>query len=253
MQEGEPFRVEVPDDARELDLDVLAYHREQAALARRRQLSRIFLTRRWQRYGLSGPILVAVLLLVGVFAATVALVVPTGSQPHPRPRELDPTATAAPGQVDSLLPSDLVLHIGGQDRDARDLRPAVVALLPHGGCDCVPDVNVLSGQADEFGLRLYLVTPGEVDRGLDDLVRSLRRGHPVAAHDPEGVLQASFGDPAAAASKGAGHPAALSPSPGSRPAPVTVVLVRDDGRVVATEHGWSHDQRLEPQLVRLSR
>lgn len=256
MLEDEPFRVEVPDDARELDLDVLAWRREQAARARRQRLGRLFLTRRWHRYGLSGPIVVAVLLVVALVGGTVALIVPAGNQPHPRARELDGTATASPGLVGSLLPADLVLHIGEQDRDARDLRPAVVALVPHGGCDCLADVNALSGQAAEYGLRLYLVTPGAQDQGLEAMVRSLRRGHPVAAHDPEGMLQAAFGDPAAATATASaapsGAPSSRPATSAGRPAPVTVVLVRDDGRVVGTVHGWDRGQRLEPQLVRLA-
>ena len=39
--DGTPLDVHIPDDARELERDVLAYHREQRALRRRRLLRRV--------------------------------------------------------------------------------------------------------------------------------------------------------------------------------------------------------------------
>jgi len=39
--DGPPLDVQIPDDARELERDVLAYHRELRAIKRRRQLRRI--------------------------------------------------------------------------------------------------------------------------------------------------------------------------------------------------------------------
>jgi hypothetical protein len=39
--DGPPLDIDIPDDARELERDVLAYHREQRALRRRRRLRRI--------------------------------------------------------------------------------------------------------------------------------------------------------------------------------------------------------------------
>jgi hypothetical protein len=39
--DGPPLDIQVPDDARELERDILAYHREQRALRRRRRLRKI--------------------------------------------------------------------------------------------------------------------------------------------------------------------------------------------------------------------
>jgi hypothetical protein len=39
--DGPPLDIQIPDDARELERDILAYHREQRALRRRRRLRRI--------------------------------------------------------------------------------------------------------------------------------------------------------------------------------------------------------------------
>jgi hypothetical protein len=39
--DGSPLDIQVPDDARELERDILAYHREQRALRRRRRLRRV--------------------------------------------------------------------------------------------------------------------------------------------------------------------------------------------------------------------
>jgi hypothetical protein len=39
--DGPPLDIQIPDDARELERDILAYHREQRALRRRRRLRRV--------------------------------------------------------------------------------------------------------------------------------------------------------------------------------------------------------------------
>jgi hypothetical protein len=39
--DGPPLDIQIPDDARELERDILAYHREQRAIRRRRRLRRI--------------------------------------------------------------------------------------------------------------------------------------------------------------------------------------------------------------------
>lgn len=216
----------VPDDARELELDVIAWRRERAAGHRRALLDRVVRTRRWRRYGLSGPLVAAVLVIVAVFGALLALVVPTGGRARAPSRALDAAPPAPVGSVGGLLP-DRRLTVGGVERSVRELRPAVLALVPP-ACRCGALVDELSGQAAEFGVRLVLVATSPDDDGLGDLVAAARHGSVLPAYDLEGWLAGAY--------------AARGP---------TLVLVRDDGRVTAVERDARPGQRWEPSLRRL--
>ncbi len=85
---GDPFSLGdlvVPNDARELDADLRALRRERRAEYRRVLLRRVFLGRRWQRYGVSGPIVIGVLLVVAGFASLMLLFQPRRAQPAAAP------------------------------------------------------------------------------------------------------------------------------------------------------------------------
>jgi len=220
------YDVHVPDDARGLELDVRAWRREQAATARRARLGRLFLTRRWHRYGLSGPLVAGVLSVVAVFGTLLALVVPSGSRERATRQPLDAAPPAPVGSVGGLV-VDRQLRINGAGRPVRDLRPAVLALLPS-PCRCGDLVDELSGQAAEFGLRLVLVASGAHDDELAALVAAARHGSALPAYDVEGRLAADY--------------AARGP---------TVVLVRDDGRVTGVEREARPGRRRESALRRL--
>ncbi|HEY8479887.1 MAG TPA: hypothetical protein VIL71_08675, partial [Spirillospora sp.] len=72
--------VVVPDDARELERDVLAYRREQRRQRRRRRIRR--LTRPLTRFGIAVPI-IAVALLMALLSGI--LMTAFGPKPAPRP------------------------------------------------------------------------------------------------------------------------------------------------------------------------
>jgi hypothetical protein len=143
---GDPFSLAglvVPDDARELDADFRALHRERRAQARRERLRRLLLTRRWRRYGISGPIVVGVLLLVAAFASLMLLFQPR--RPAARPVPLA-TGLRATGQEGGLLPDVAVRRADGQTVPLRDYRPAVVMLEPR-FCDNCDSLVHTYGQA----------------------------------------------------------------------------------------------------------
>ena len=88
-----PLDVHIPDDARELDRDVIAYHRELRARRRRRRLRR--LTSPFSGPGTVMPLLASILAVCLVAGAmlSVATFSPAKGPERPRP----PSATAASG------------------------------------------------------------------------------------------------------------------------------------------------------------
>jgi len=74
----------VPDDARELAAEAEALRRERRAAARRDRLGRLLLTRRWQRFGVSGPLVALTLVIVAAFGSLLVIFLPSRpDQPGP--------------------------------------------------------------------------------------------------------------------------------------------------------------------------
>lgn len=225
-----PEHVAVPDDASGLELDLLAYRREQAARARSERTLRLFRTRRWHRYGLSGPLVVLVLLVVSVFGGLLALLIPTGNRLPAAARRPLQTAPARTGAVGGLLPEVLLRSATGRTPAvaSRSLRPGVLVLLPP-RCGCTDVLDRLSGQAHEFALRYALVSAGTSDPQLPGLLGDIRRGRAEPFLDSGGTLAGAY------ARRG-----------------LTLLLVRDDGVLTKVVHDPGRDDRLEPALRRLS-
>ncbi|MFD0540170.1 hypothetical protein ACFQY7_46675 [Actinomadura luteofluorescens] len=93
--------VVVPDDARELERDVAAYHRERRRRRRRARARRLY--RPLTRFGVAVPIIAGALL---VALLSGVLMTAFGPRPAPRPTtaQLAPRPTASPGRVGGLLP-----------------------------------------------------------------------------------------------------------------------------------------------------
>ena len=215
-----------PDDARELAFEAEALRRERAASRRRQRWSRWLRTRRWERYGLSGPLVTAVLCVVAMLGA---LFVVLGPRPQGRLTER-PLAGGRVGGEGGLL-VDAPLQVGSAEVSARVLRPGVLALLPD-GCDCPLEAEQAIGQAASVRLPTYLVTgpdSGDDARAL----RETRRVRPEqVAHDSSGALAAAYdADPRA----------------------LTLLLVRADGVVDRVVRGFRQGQRLESSLVDVAR
>ena len=90
--DGPPLDIQVPDDARELERDILAYHREQRALRRRRRLRKIM-------PGQAGimPLMASILAvcLVAGMMLSVFTITPTDGTSTTRPSTTQP-ATSPP-------------------------------------------------------------------------------------------------------------------------------------------------------------
>ena len=170
----------VPDDARELDADVRALRREQRVQERRARLARLFLTRRWRQYGISGPIVVAVLVLVAGFASLMLLFQPR--RPATRPEPLASSGTKPVGEAGGLVPDLSLTRSDGSVVPLRGYRPALVAVLP-ASCRCAVPLRTYGLAAVRHNIDYVLV--GEQ---LPAPPPNLAGGGVVRASDPAGLL-----------------------------------------------------------------
>ena len=127
----------VPDDARSLDADRLAYLEELREQARHGWRRMVF-TRRWVRFGLSGPLVTLVLVGVTIVGSLMVVFAPK-PQPVPGPAPLAVGAPGQVGEVGGLLPAESVMA-NGLEVALRSVRPAVFVLVPR---DC-PECNTIS-------------------------------------------------------------------------------------------------------------
>jgi hypothetical protein len=218
--------VVIPDDARELDHDLEIWRREERWRRRRERLATLFQTQRWRRYGMSGPLVVTVLLVVALFGSLLALLgprtLPLVNRPIAAPVG---RATAAPGHIGGLLP-DVTLTTSSGDVSVRDLRPSVLVLVP-AGCSCEDRVAALVGQANEYRLPVFLVGSPAQGGQLDALASVSGRGVPEPVTDTTGGLAATY-------STSTSNP--------------TLVLVHSDAVITSVIHNFHVGDRLEPLL-----
>jgi hypothetical protein len=96
-----PLDIQIPDDARELDRDVLAYHRELRARRRRSRLRR--LTRPFAGQGTVVPLLASILAVCLVAGAMLSVATFSPATAPATPSR--PPTTAASGQRSTALQS----------------------------------------------------------------------------------------------------------------------------------------------------
>ena len=168
-----PVDIEIPDDARELERDVLAYHRELRALRWRRRTR--WLAGPLGRDGMVLPLLAGCLALT-LLAGTL-LTVFSGEQMTP----------PSLGRSGHQLPNEMVLVAGAQEQ-LSSLRPAVLALVPP-GCGCA-HLGQLAAEANKAGVEIYIVgTRGVQTAGL---ARQTGLAATHAVEDTEGVLSDTY-------------------------------------------------------------
>jgi hypothetical protein len=198
-----PVNIVIPDDARELDRDVLAYRREQRAQRRRERL--MLLVWPFRKLGLRGhaavlpliAICVAVSMLVGVMLSVVTIspaVAPTVS-PSPAASASRPATSVTPASGASLLPATAPLssvpagtiHVGSRSMPVRDLVSSVLALIP-ANCSCGTSLRRLAGQASAARAAVYFVGEGAASTQVQSLLATYGDGSAIAAYDTSGVL-----------------------------------------------------------------
>jgi hypothetical protein len=178
--------VVVPDDIRALQAEVDAYHRELREAGRHRLVRRLIASPAWRHGAKPVAIVGAALALAGVVFTVLTLGDPgVGRRALPTPVATAPLASI--GEVDGLLPDLTVRTVTGQPRSLRELRPALVALLPP-QCDCARLVESLAGQAETVGASLVAIAPAAIDAEVAALPGRIHSGRVSAYFDPAHAL-----------------------------------------------------------------
>ena len=220
-----PVDIEIPDDARELDREVLAYRREQRARRRRARWDRILGPLRG--HGALLPLVagcVALSMLAGtllsVFSISPASAPVLSRSAPPAPASV-PASRPAPDAA-RRLPAGTVV-VKGETIPVRSLRSVVLALVP-AGCNCGQTLRQLTSRAARARVQVYFVGTPSAMPDVNALARTAGQGTAVTAKDAENVLGSAY------------HHAGL-----------TIVLVRADAS--ATVH-WNLTEgfQLEDQL-----
>lgn len=222
-----PVDIEIPDDARELEREVLAYHRERRARRRRARWNRVLGPMRG--HGAILPLVatcVALSMLAGtllsVFSISPAAAPVIAHSPGTAPRSAP--ASGADGRVP--LPAGTVV-VRGKATPVRGLVSAVLALVP-AHCNCGSELQQLTTQAARARVRVFFVGTSNVMADVTRLARTAGQGTAVAVKDAENVLGSAY------------HPAGL-----------TVVLVRADASATV-QRNLTGGFQLEDQLQALS-
>jgi hypothetical protein len=189
-----PVNIVIPDDARELDRDVLAYHRELRARRRRDRMLRLIapLTRRG--FGGHGAILpliatcVALSMLAGAMLSVVTIS-PASAPTVPRSPQASAGPAANQGSLTSL-PTGTV-ELKGRSEPLRSLVSSAIALVP-AGCGCGPALRRLASQAAAAHVSLYFAGSGSVTSELADLTAEYGGGAAVAVYDRTNLLAGTY-------------------------------------------------------------
>jgi hypothetical protein len=155
-----PVDIQIPDDARDLDRDVQAYHRELRVQRRRMRVRR--LTRPLSRHGMVIPLVAGCLALTLLSGTLLTLL--AGRQVPPAQIRTSAAAPAAPSSpppssASGPLP-DVPVKVDGTFVRLRSLVvPAVLAWVP-AACGCAMALRQLAGQAAAAHVSFYLVGTG---------------------------------------------------------------------------------------------
>lgn len=186
-----PVNIEIPDDARELDRDVLAYRREQRARRRRERLRRLFAP--FAGHGAALPLIatcVALSMLAGamlsVFAVSPAAAPTRSPQAAPSPSR-QPSGRPV---GDRALPPGTV-QLDGKTEPVRSLVTAVLALVP-ANCGCGSSLERLANQAATAHVRMFFVGTGPAISQLSRLTARYGSGTATAVVDKSDVLGTAF-------------------------------------------------------------
>jgi hypothetical protein len=231
-------RVRVPDDARDLAPDVRAYHRE---LRRRHDEGAAPPPRASDPSDTVRPgrMIVGVLALLLIVAGLAMMVSPRRDFVARTPLATNALASTEPGAPGTFLP-EVIVVVDRAEHALRDLRPAVIALVPP-NCPCERDLATLFSEAGQYGLKVYL-TPGSMRPSLtrpgtgadpfvelNRMVKAFASSRVSLLQDPGEALVSAY-----------------------RPQELTLLLVAADGVVAEVRHGASVLTALELGLARLS-
>jgi hypothetical protein len=188
-----PVNIVIPDDARELDRDVLAYRREVRAQRRRQRV--MGLLRPLNRSGLGGPTAIVPLIALCLALALVggALLSVVTMTPAATPTITSTPSLAPSEQASGLttLPAGDVRLVAGPSVAVQSLVSSVLALVP-AGCDCDEELDRLAVQTLAAAVPLYFVGTGAPSQQLAAETNQDGDSHAIAADDTDGVLTDAY-------------------------------------------------------------
>jgi len=212
--------VRVPDDARELAAEAAQLRAERQREGEDEDAEAAAGPTGW-RYGVSGALVAAVLVVCAVCVSLLTLI-GSGRSARPQAAPLRSTGAGPTGSEGGLL-ADVELRSGDRSLPSLALRPEVLVLVP-AGCRCAAVLESLVRQGLEFGLPTLLVAGPDGARELGEAARSLHVLSYVAL-DPNTELARVYD------ARG-----------------VTMLAVADDGVVSHVVKDVRADQRLESLL-----
>jgi hypothetical protein len=189
-----PVNIVIPDDARELDRDVLAYHREIRALRRRQRRTRLL--RPFNGPGGGGPAalvpliaLCLALALVGGALLSVLTISPAEQDTNLSP-SASPRASSGPAKLTSLPQGNV--RLDGETKPVQSLVSSAIALVPK-DCECGASLSRLEVEALAAGAEVvYFVGVGAPATQLSVETAKFGNGHAVQGNDADGVLSDAY-------------------------------------------------------------
>jgi hypothetical protein len=188
-----PVNVVIPDDARELDRDVLAYHRELRAKRRRQRLMRLVRPFRGPEFGGHAAIIPLIAACLAISLVGGALLSVITMSPASAPTLSAPQTSGQP----AVPPGDLTelpagtVQLPGRTVPVRSLVTSTIALVP-ANCGCGIELARLAEQAVAAHVPLYFAGTGQVIPQLPVLAARYGDGAAVATADYNSVLSAAY-------------------------------------------------------------
>ena len=196
-----PVDIEIPDDARELDRDVQAYQRELRALRRRQRARR--LRAPLTREGMVLPLLAGCLILALITSTLLIMFAAdqTGMPETPghvaaptAPRRAAAGSQPTARKTNEPLPAGEIM-VAGRPVSLSTLTghgPVVLTLVPL-NCNCAPTLRVVTAQAAQERVPVYLVAASGGEQQLQGLAAQAGSGQATLAEDTGNALSRAYG------------------------------------------------------------
>jgi hypothetical protein len=185
-----PVNIVIPDDARELDRDVIAYRRELRAKRRRQRFLRLLRPlsgREFTGHAAIIPLIAACLAISLVGGALLSVATMTTSDSTPTASS--PQASASPESM-TELPAGTV-QIDGHAVAVQSLVTSAIAIIP-ANCGCGTELGRLATEAVAADVSVYFAGAGAVIPQLPVLTARYGDGAAVAVADNNGVLTDTY-------------------------------------------------------------
>ncbi|GAB2822645.1 hypothetical protein GCM10027176_28710 [Actinoallomurus bryophytorum] len=184
--------VVVPDDARELDRDVIAYRRELRQRRRHDRWQR--LGRPFTRYGIAAPFIASAVLIALISGVLMTVISP---RPNPRAIQVPPTGPqrSRPGDAGGALPAGNVIFRHKRVPVTDLVNVAGVVLVVPRDCRCDAAAQGVIRQAGDQRLQVWLVADDRTDKNDGDVSRLASGATPggtLVADDPDRVLSSTY-------------------------------------------------------------